>query len=325
MRIATFNLESLGDTAGCDDGLDSRMEILRPQLMRLGADILCLQEVNGQHAKGAQHRSLVALDALLAGTPYAGFQRVSTTGPGGSGVADVHNLVTLSRWPIRAHREIRNAVLPPFQYRIVSARPPQPDAVEICFDRPILMSSITLDDATELTVINVHLKAPLASPIAGQKEAPFVWRSISGWAEGYFLSSLKRSAQALEARMVVDQLMDADPHALVVAAGDFNAEDHETPIRILVGAEDDTGNGRLGARSLTVLDRSITEDRRFTVLHHGRPQALDHILVSWPLIARFRSIEAHNESLTDEAIGYAVTRHPIASYHAPMVAEFASG
>jgi endonuclease/exonuclease/phosphatase family metal-dependent hydrolase len=118
-------------------------------------------------------------------------------------------------------------------------------------------------------------------------------------------------------------MLEADPHRQIAVAGDFNAEDRETPLRILTGAEDDTGNGRLAARALAVLDRSIAEDRRFTVLHHGRHEMLDHVLVSRALLARFRAIEAHNETLADESIGFGKTRHATASYHAPLVAQFA--
>jgi hypothetical protein len=90
MRVATFNLESL------DAPVAPRARLLRPALERLDADILCLQEVNGQKVGG--RRMLAALDELLLGTPYAGFHRASTRF--GKGVADVHNLVTLSRFPI---------------------------------------------------------------------------------------------------------------------------------------------------------------------------------------------------------------------------------
>ena len=323
MRFATFNLESLDVTSGSGDTLlEERIDVLRPQLVRLDADVLCLQEVNGQHRRGAQYRTLDALLALLAGTPYAGYNRAATTGPGGAGVADVHKLVTLSRWPIIEQRELRNTLLPPLKYKVMSACPPAPGPIDLVFDRAVLLSTVRLSSGAELSVFNVHLRAPLATPIPGQKEAPFVWKSVSGWAEGYFLSSLKRSAQALETRMMVDRLMLGDPHRLVIVAGDFNAGDHETPLKILVGAEEDTGNGKLGGSSLAVLDRSIPEDRRFSVLHHARPEMLDHILASRSILAHFRAIEVHNETLCDELVGYGKTRHVTASYHAPLVAEF---
>ena len=96
MRIATFNLESLDLPPKAHVPLEVRAEVLRPALTRLEADVLCLQEVNGQPVRGQAERELIALDQLLAGTPYADYHRVSTSGPDGHGVADVHNLVTLS-------------------------------------------------------------------------------------------------------------------------------------------------------------------------------------------------------------------------------------
>jgi endonuclease/exonuclease/phosphatase family metal-dependent hydrolase len=322
MRIATFNLESLDMPPRAEVPLEDRIELLRPQLERLEADILCLQEVNGQYRKGSAFRSLEALETLLAGTRFASFARAATTGPGGQGVADVHNLVTLSRWPIEDHRQIRNEIVPPLSYRTLTAVPLEKGESTIGFERPILMCEIRLDPGFSLAVLNVHMRAPLATAIHGQKEAPFVWKSVSGWAEGYLLSAWKRSAQALEARMTIDRMLDADPHRPIIVAGDFNAEDHETPLKILVGAEEDTGNGQLAARSLVVLDRSLPADRRFSVLHHGRPQMLDHILVSRSLLGHFRSIEAHNETLGDELVGFGKTRHAGESYHSPIVAEF---
>ena len=52
---------------------------------------------------------------------------------------------------------------------------------------------------------------------------------------------------------------------------------------------------------------------------------LDHILASQALHGRFRSIEIHNEGLSDELIGYARHISASASAHAPVVAEFAVG
>ena len=323
VRIATFNLESLDVPPRAAVALEARASVLRPELERLEADILCLQEVNGQHRPGAAHRTLDALDALLAGTRYAAYFRAATTGPDGVGVADVHNLVTLSRWPLADVRQVRNAIVPALAHRLITAAPPQGEAVPIGFDRPILVTDVAVAPGTVLTVVNVHLRAPLAMPIPGQKEAPFVWRSVAAWAEGYALSAWKRTAQALEARLTVDRVLDQDPRRALVVTGDFNAEDHETPLKILVGADEDTGNGQLAARSLVVLDRSIPADRRFSTLHHGRPQMLDHILVSQALMAHVRAIEVHNEALGDEIVSFGRVQHATRSCHAPVVAAFA--
>jgi endonuclease/exonuclease/phosphatase family metal-dependent hydrolase len=324
MRLATFNLESLDLPPKAKVALEVRAEVLRPALERLQADILCVQEVNGQRVAGREGRSLVALDQLLAGTKYADYARVATTGGKGQGVADVHNLVTLSRFPIRAQREVLGGLIDPPLYRLTTAVPSAVDAQPLLFDRPILVTDIELPNGETVAVINVHLRAPLAAKIPGQKLEPFVWKSVGGWAEGYFLSAMRRAAQALELRILLEQLFDADAHRLIAVAGDFNAEDHEVPLHIIIGAEEDTGNPALSSRSLALVDRALPEDRRWSVLHHGRPQMLDHILASRTLHSRFKSLEVHNETLGDELVGYARHIHASGSYHAPVVAEFAS-
>lgn len=323
MRIATFNIESLDLPPKAHVALETRAAVLRPALIRLNADVLCLQEVNAQHIPGQHERTLAALDQLLDGTPYSGFHRASTMRPKGHGAADVHNLVTLSRWPMTAVREVRHEFVPPIDYTLQTAIPSSPDRAQMAFDRPMLVTDIDVHGRRRLTVINLHLRAPLASIIAGQKLAPFVWRSVGGWAEGYFLSAMRRNAQALELRLLIDQLLAGDPDRLIAVSGDFNAEDHDTPLGIALGAEEDTGNGMLAAQGLVMLDRAIAADRRWSVLHHGRPQMFDHILASRALYRYFRSIEVHNETLADEAVGYAKVSKPAGSYHAPVVVEFA--
>ncbi len=323
MRLATFNLESLDLPPKAAVPLETRAQVLRPALERLEADILCLQEVNGQHVAGREERALLALDRLLAGTRYADYARVASSGPKGHGVADVHNLVTLSRYPIAASREVMHALVAPPLYRLATADPPAEGPQPVRFDRPLLVADLALPGGDTLSVVNLHLRAPLAASVPGQKLEPFVWRSVGGWAEGYFLSGLRRGAQALELRLLLEEMLDRDPQSLIAVAGDFNAEEHEVPLRIAVGAEEDTGNGALAGRSLVLLDRALAEDRRWSSLHHGRREMLDHILASRALHSRFRSVDVHNETLGDELVGYAKHLRSSASHHAPVVAEFA--
>ena len=68
------------------------------------------------------------------------------------------------------------------------------------------------------------------------------------------------------------------------------------------------------------VEHSLAADRCFTVIHQGRRQMLDHIVVSRRLMGRYRGSEIHNEALTDEVTGYGKPS-PV-SYHAPVVAEF---
>lgn len=321
LRIATFNLESLDDQPRTPALLDRRIAVLRPQLLRLDADILCLQEISASAKPSGGVRILSALDRLVAETPYATFSRTTSLGPTGSSPADIHNLVTLSRWPPVETRQIHHELVPPLRY--TPTTPAQPAAPIDCrFDRPILYVRLSLPDGGPLHVLNVHLRSPLAAPIPGQKKAPLVWRSTSGWAEGFLVAALKRDGQALEARLAVDQIFDAEPAARVALCGDFNADGREIPVRTLLADVDDTGNPDLMPRSLVALERNLHDDRRFSVRHAGQTVMLDHILVSRALVPWATRTEVHNERLRDEIFDAPPGTPPLGSFHAPVVAEF---
>jgi endonuclease/exonuclease/phosphatase family metal-dependent hydrolase len=193
---------------------------------------------------------------------------------------------------------------------------------EIIWDRPLLKAAIRLPSGRGIHVVNLHLRASLAAQIAGQKENAFTWRSVGGWAEGFFITSVKRSGQALEARLLVERIFDLEPEALIAVCGDFNAVQEEMPLRTIMGDVEDTGNGHLAGRSLVPLERALPSTQRYSVLHHGRKVMLDHILISRALLAHFRHMEVHNEALGDELVAYATVSHSPESYHAPVVAAF---
>ncbi|WP_207456212.1 endonuclease/exonuclease/phosphatase family protein [Azospirillum sp. SYSU D00513] len=316
-RIGTFNLENLDD--GGELPFEERIAVLRPQLERISADILCLQEVNAQRPAKGEPRTLRALDRLLEGTAYESFHRA---GGNGTKLSDHHNLVVLSRWPILETRLYRHDLVPAPALRLATADPPQEEAQPVTWDRPIQHVEIELPGNRRLHVLNLHLRAPLAAPVPGQKEAAFTWSSAGGWAEGFYLASIKRAGQALEARLLVDRFFDADPQAFVLVAGDCNADMEQTPVRIIRADLDETGNGRLATRALVPLERSIPEERRFSVLHGGEGVMLDHLLVSRSLLGWFREVELHNEALGDELLAHATVANSPESYHAPLVAAF---
>jgi endonuclease/exonuclease/phosphatase family metal-dependent hydrolase len=325
-RLATFNLESLGRDGHA--ALEARIAILRPQLERLEADILCLQEVDGQKREGDPKgpRHLSALDALLAGTAYADYHRAVTLNEKGTGVRDRHNLVVLSRFPIVGSEQVRHGRVPPPLYEPVTADPPAgPQPVE--WDRPLLRAEIDLGAAADgtaraLHVFNLHLRAPRAAFIEGQKLDAHTWASVSGWAEGFFLAAVKSAGQALEVRLAVDAVFDDDEAALIAVCGDLNAGVRESAVRIVCGDEEDLGTGALLPRLLVPAEAGVAANRRFSVRHAGRRIMADHILMSRPLMAGFRGCEIHNEDLGDEFATPAVVRDAPESFHAPVVARF---
>lgn len=321
LRIATFNLENLDDKPKELPTLEERIALMRPQLLRLNADILCLQEVNGQEETG-QPRRLLALEKLLAETPYASYIQISTKTQNGQ-VFDQRNLVILSRFEVVSQpQQYKHKFAPAPLYRTVMANPVNTEAEEITWERPILHVKVKLPSNQILDVINVHLKSKLPVNIPGQKVNNYTWKSASAWAEGFFIASMKRVGQALEARILIDQLFDADENALIVICGDFNAEVDEVPIEAIRGDVENTGNMNLAKRVLVPCELTIGEASRFSLLHRGKGRMLDHILVSRLLLANYKGCEIHNELLHDESIAFATDKHYPESDHAPVVAAF---
>lgn len=322
-RLGTFNLENLDDRSGGDRAFEDRVAVLRPQLRRLRADVLCLQEVNAHTIEGKRGpRTPVGLDRLLEGTDYARYHRLVSMNRGGMRPSDHHNLVILSRFPILSHGQVWHDLVPPPAILPVTARPAAEQAQAVEWDRPILHACLDLGHGRVVHVVNVHLRAPRAAWLPGQKTEHGRWLSVGGWAEGFYLAAVKRAGQALEARLLVESIFDADPQARVVVCGDFNCDDREAPLRTVMGDEEDTGNGHLAVRMLVPAERSVSESQRFSVIHHGRRVMLDHLLLSRPLLGDLVGCEIHNESLGDELVSPARIWQAPDSYHAPMVAEF---
>lgn len=129
-------------------------------------------------------------------------------------------------------------------------------------------------------------------------------------------------SQALETRILVDQLFDADPAAKIIVCGDFNAHPNEVPVEAIAGRVENTGNADLLGRVLIPCEATIPEPSRFTYIHQGQKRLLDHMLISRELLRNYRGAEIHNETLHDEGVAFAFETKFPESDHAPFVAEF---
>ena len=319
LRIATFNLENL-DEGEEEPTLKERIALMRPQLLRLRADVLCLQEVHAQGESG--QRTLSALEQLLEETPYADYERVFTTLESGDQPYAERNLVILSRFGIAEYDQYKHDFAPAPAYRLVTATLAEEEAERLTWERPILHARLELPDNGILHVLNLHLKSKRPSTIPGQKKDPYTWESASGWAEGFFLSSMRRVGQALETRMLVDHLFDEDEEARIVIAGDFNADANDVPLQAIRGAVEQTGNGELARRVMVPCENSIPGSTRYSLIYLGQGEMLDHVLMSRSLLAFYRGAEVHNELLHDESAAYATDEKYPESDHAPVVAFF---
>ncbi len=320
LRIATFNMLNLDDRRDRIPSLEERIPILRPQLIRLNADILCLQEVCGQKDHGQMR--LLALNKLLECTPYEGFHRVYTTFGSRGDAYENRNLVVLSRYEIVEYHQYTHLFAPAPKYQKVTAEPKELGAKEITWERPILHAKIKLPGGLILDVINLHLKSRKPSNISGQRINDTAWRTASGWAEGVFISSMKRIGQALETRMLVDGLFDKGLYALIAVCGDFNEEFDEVALEAIRGDIENTGNLDLAMRVLVPAERNVPGPARYSFLHNGKGKMLDHILISRTLLAYFTGSQVHNELLHDESTVFTQRIFYPESDHAPVVAEF---
>ncbi len=316
LRLATFNLENLDYSVTRRAVFERRLGVLKPLLNELAADILCLQEINAQKTADHDGRRFLALDRLFGGGPYEGCHRATSVRPGTTAPADVHNLVIASRWPIVEQRQLFHDIVakwswtPPAEGR--SAQAP----VEVAWDRPLLYARVAAPDGAPLHIINLHLRAPRAVPL--QADGATGGGSSRSFVEGQFLAAQKREGQALEARLFVERLFDADPAARIVVCGDLNSREHDAPMRILRGARDEDTPDTM-PRILIPLAERVEEARRFSVVHGGRKVLLDHILASPALAAACSSVVILNEGLQDEV----TAQEPIlGSLHAPVMASF---
>lgn len=330
MRIATFNVENLDDAPVPDKRVDKdptfeeRIPVLRNQLLRLDADVLCLQEVHGQNIEG-EPRQLRALKRVLEGTKYEQFHIQSTLLANRRDVERYRNLVTLINpayhFAEAKGREIINEfVLKPAHRFATGSR--KDEVVDVGWNRPLLYSQIVLPNNTLIHVINAHFKSKNPTNVAGEGPEDFKWRSAAGWAEGFFLSALKRVGQALETRIFIDTIFDENPKANVVVCGDLNAEIHEVPLQALRGQVEDTGNSDLNGRIMYPIEHTVPETARFSLYHHGRKNLLDHLLISQNMMGGYVTTEIHNELVHDESVAFAYDKKFPASDHAPIVADF---
>ena len=175
MRIATYNLENLDDAPvpankkHKDPTFDERVEVLRPSLKRLDADIVCFQEVHGQNIPN-QPRSLRALRTLLMGTQYQNYDIASTTLKDKPDVEAKRNLVTIipQGWNFDEVTEIKHDFASAPKYKTVTSSPEATQAKPVTWERPLLYTKISSPDGSVFHVLNAHFKSKNPSRIEGQ-------------------------------------------------------------------------------------------------------------------------------------------------------------
>ncbi len=266
LSLATFNVKDFfeADRAKIDD--------LALHLEEANADVVGLQEVGSEEA----------LSALLL--------RVGPFGYGAKvvGPADKRGIrnALISRLPIVTSR-IHTAAELPFPRFGVNDR--TPFGPRIPLRRGIVQAKVRAPGLGEVDLLVVHFKSGRPVPLLDGAELPILPATEREYAEGMLRAMAARAAEALFVRGIVDGLLASDSAAKVAVVGDMNDGPSSLPVRIVCG------------RSLVACDATVPMDARFSILHRGAKQQLDHILASAELAARAREAAFLNASLRDHS------------------------
>lgn len=180
--------------------------------------------------------------------------------------------------------------------------------------------------AHQLDVVTCHLKSKLLSFPGGRFE-PHDEGERARFA-AYALD--RRAAEAVTVRAYANRLLDGhgDERAVIVL-GDLNDEPLAATTQILLGppgSEIDTPGFARSDRGdpwrLWNLAPRISEQRRFTRVFHGRPELIDHILVSHALLTPLPAVDTGDVQPPSITEVLTARRDDPASDHAPVLARF---
>jgi endonuclease/exonuclease/phosphatase family metal-dependent hydrolase len=309
--LATWNLENLflpGTEGGPPDQAtyEAKLDTLATTIAALAPDVLAVQEVG-------QPEALEDLRARL-GTAW---RAVLDPDADDRGIAVGY----LTRHPIEATERIR-------------AFPPGTDPVRLEDDgtttnqmgRGALHIRVTLD-GEPVDLITAHLKSKLLR-FANDRFSPRNEGERARYA-GYALAL--RTAEAITLRHHATQLLDGEgaTRALVLL-GDFNDEPLAATTQILLGPP----GSELGTRGFGAPDKgdgmrlsnvapALPPERAFSRVFDGRPELIDHILLSRRLVTHLQSADtgpAGDAALPSVTTDPTLRRAATGSDHAPVLA-----
>lgn len=311
VRIGTWNLESLfrpGGAAGprTDAAYQAKLAALAAVINVMAPDLLAVQEVGDPAA-------LVDLAELAEG----GWQ-CPTADPDGRGI----RVGFMSRLPLADVEQVR--VFP------AGLRPVQVDDTDTPISemgRPALRARVQVDGGP-VDLVNCHLKSKLLSFPGGR----FATRDEEERARFGAYALGRRAAEAVTVRAAATGLLSAasDAGPRVIVLGDLNDEPAAATTQIMYGPpgseigtagfdRPDQGDGQ----RLWNLAARIPALQRFSRIYQGRPELIDHILVSHALVglvpdgAVTTDGAGPSPSITDEP---GLRRDAAGSDHRPVIA-----
>jgi endonuclease/exonuclease/phosphatase family metal-dependent hydrolase len=298
--LATYNVLDLFDAPAVltREHLDAKLTHLAQVLERANADVVALQEV-GSADVVRELTARLSSRGLAYGDPIVG-------------TADARGIrcAVISRLPVLASRVHTAEALP---FPIFVAGDPQPFGTRIPLRRGIVAARIDAGPLGPVDLLVAHFKSKRGLPLKDPTgEIPPV--TPRDYAEAQLRTLVWRGAEALFVRSLADDLFEASPARNVVVAGDLNDHPGSTVLRIVSGG---------GPLMLLPCADLIPEPARFSILHRGERQQIDHILASRPLRERLQSARFLNDGLRDHGDLADDAPPPADSDHAPLVVSFA--
>ena len=178
-------------------------------------------------------------------------------------------------------------------------------------------------DGTAIDLVTTHLKSKLLSYPDG-RFSPRDEDERARYA-GYALAL--RTAEAITLRHRATALLDEK--RAVVVLGDLNDEPLAATTQILLGppgSEFNTGGfsqpDKGDAQRLWNIAPKLPENRAYSRIFNGRPELIDHILISHALALRLESADTGSTDLPSVGTDPRAQRTYAGSDHAPVIARF---
>ncbi len=291
--LATYNLLDLFEV---DEAyVSGKVTALSPIVRALNADVIGFQEV--------------ASDAALA-------RILEASGLGGAtvvhGTRDARGIGSslVSRLPV-LEREILVTDELPFPVFFSNDAPPFGRRLPL--RRGFVSALVDAGDFGRVRVLVAHLKSGRGVPLKDPDGAPLDASTQAEWGECDLRALIWRSAEAIFLRRAVDAAFARGDAQHIAVVGDMNDVSGSFPLRLICGR---------GEHGLSEVAQTIARDERFSTLHRGNAEVIDHMLVSNEMFARLDSARFDNEGLLDLSTLPLDAPRPHGSDHAPLVAHF---
>jgi endonuclease/exonuclease/phosphatase family metal-dependent hydrolase len=307
--IGTWNLENLyrpGERYGPRDeeAYKAKLEGLAAVVARFAPDVLGVQEVGDP-------RALADLVGALDGR----WHTVLSDHPDGRGI----RVGFLSRLPLAVVEDTAG-----FPARLHPVQTDDNGSTTDRMGRGALAVRVEPSPGKALHLVVCHLKSKLLT-FPGER---FAARDEGERARYAAYALYRRGAEAVAVRGLADRLLAEDGQARDVAVlGDLNDEPGAATTQILlgppgsqIGTPGHSRPDRGDASRLWDLAPLIPEEQRYSRVHEGRRELIDHILVSHALLARVERALTGAELLPAPGGGGTAGAHPGPSDHAPVLA-----